>query len=190
LKKKQIYNDEEASSYLNASVDTENPFKVIKKELSELEHILEELGIWSFALAYQQSIINIQSCMEYFNDKIETNFIELFLQNLKNIFEQSIQSLLSKEDQDDSKKILEYSSNKLNCLVNLFQANNLKFKQFHSIVFVERRSTAFYLNKLFSKLNELDDYNFIKSDFLYGYSSSKYPGVDIVMNNIKQVTNI
>lgn len=182
-----IYDDEEVSSYVNASVDTENPFKTIKKELSELEHILEELGSWSFAGAFEQSLLNIQSCLEYFNDKLELNVMNLFLENLKKIFESSIQSILSKEDLEDSKKILDNSSNKLNCLVNLFQANNLKSKEFHSIVFVERRSTAFYLNKLFSKLNELDDYKFIKSDFIYGYSTSKAPGTDIVMNNIKQV---
>ncbi len=154
--------------------------------MSELEHILEELGIWSFALAYEQSIIIIKSSIEYFSDKIETNVIESFLENLNNIFESSIQPVLSKEDLEDPKKILFNSSNKLNCLVNLFQAN-LEYKQFHSIVFVERKSTAFYLNKLFSKLNELDEYKFIKSDFLYGYSSSKSSGCDIVMNNIKQV---
>ena len=54
-----VYNNEEVSSYLNASVDTENPFKTIKKELSELEHILEELGIWSFTGAFEQSLLNI-----------------------------------------------------------------------------------------------------------------------------------
>jgi len=165
------------------SIDLENPFKVIKKELSDLINIYEELGIWSLSHACVESVKTIKRTLETCKHFIASELVENIGDSVYNSICYLIQKIMIKGDEDDVEKILKYSSEKVNCLIDIFRSS-LMANKFHAIVFVERKHTAFYLDQILQKISKLEEYNFIKSDFVFGNSRQS---IKEVMNNSKQV---
>ncbi len=118
-------------------------------------------------------------------DKIpeDSDLVEEFVANFESAFESTMRLSITEQDQNDPNQILKYSSDKLNSLVDLIRNINAKPQLVHSIVFVERRSIAFYLNSLLSKLSQLEEWKFIRSDFLFSICKSS----NIDMDKTKQV---
>lgn len=165
------------------SIDLENPFKVIKKELSDLINIFEELGIWSLSQACVDSVKTIKRSLETCKHFITTELVENIGESINKSVFFLIRKLMSKDDEQDVNKVLKYSSEKVNCLVDIFRSS-LMANKFHAIVFVERKHTAFYLDKILQKISKLEEFNFIKSDFVFGNSRQN---IKEIMNNSKQV---
>ena len=165
------------------SVDFENPFKVIKKELSDLINIYEELGIWSLCSACLESIKTIRKTLDTSKHCMTIEKINDICDSLQNVIFFLIRKQMTEEDESNVEKILNFSSEKVNCLIDIFKASFVSNK-FHAIVFVERKYTAFYLNQILEKISHLEEYHFIKSDFVFGNSRQN---IKETMNNTKQV---
>lgn len=148
------------------SNENESPFKTIKRECSDLDNILKDLGLWSFSIALQDAIEKYKK-----NDSISSkNVTEMknFGEQLEDLFKQ-VRLKISQEEEENLENILIFSSEKLNCLLDIYNENNKK-SNFHSIVFVERKSTAKYIDIVFKKLSQIEKWSFIKSDHLFGVS--------------------
>jgi endoribonuclease Dicer len=89
---------------------------------------------------------------------------------------------MSEEDESNFKKVLEFSSEKVNCLIEIFRSSIIAQK-FHAIVFVERKYSAYYLDQILQKLCKMEEFAFIKSDFVFGNSRQN---IKEIMNNTKQ----
>lgn len=163
------------------NTETDNPFKVIKKELGDLENLLEELGLWSFCKAYQDSVQRILNNFNSVDKSLNNNVIDLMKTSLTSLFNQHVRSIISEEDENNLEKILELSSVKVNCLLDIFNSYKATPK-FHSIVFVDRKTIAFHLNLIIQNLSQLDEWKFIKSDYLFSDSGSY-----VAMSATKQV---
>jgi ERCC4-related helicase len=81
--------------------------------------------------------------------------------SLEHVYTQYVEKLLPKEEEDNVEKILSYSSEKFRALFHWLKAKAEKEDNFKTIVFVERMSTAFYINRLLSALSQ--KFTFIKS---------------------------
>ena len=175
--------DENKRDYAAFSGEIENPFKIIKKELTDLINIYEELGIWSFTSACLDSLKTIKRALEACNHCLSTEIIQNIVDSIHDNLFFLIRQTMSLEDQNDSNKILEYSSEKVNCLIEIFRSS-FEAKQFHAIVFVERKYTAYYLDQIMQKICSLDEFSFIKSDYVFGNTRQN---TKEIMNNAKQV---
>ena len=165
--------------------NSENPYKVAKREVSDGLHILKELGIWSFGVFFQTAIERIKRAFEPRDMfAITPENAEMISNLLDNFFNQIVRSILSKDDEANNDKIFVYSSSKLNSLLDILKTNETK-GLFHSIVFVQTRVEAACLSEVLEKISELSEWKFIKSDFIYSDSSSLNSFK--VMNAAKQV---
>lgn len=179
-----IADDSETSLDLSLfKADSENPFKVVKKELSDLINIYEELGIWSLSIACEDAIQTIKGSFDSFKHSIDISVMDNIGDSIKTAVYTAIRQVMNEEDEKDAKKILKYSTEKVRCFVEVLR-NSFGDKKIHGIVFVERKHTAYYLNRILDSIKVLDEYSFIKSDFLFGASRSN---TKEVMNNAKQV---
>lgn len=161
--------------------DPKNPYKILKNELSNLQNHLEELGLWSFKKAFDDFL------QRWSKVKVEDAESEwkMMLHHLSEIRLTYIETLLPKVDEDNVEKLLEYSSQKLRALIEWLKEKANNYKTFHAIVFVERRSTAYYLNLVLTQLGE--KYPFIKSNFMHGDAKG---AIDVPMDLKKQVNGI
>jgi hypothetical protein len=176
--------EEVQRKYSKFSVDIENPFKVIKKELSDLINIYEELGVWSLSHAYVESVKTIKKSLETCKHIIGSELIENIGESINKSISYLIRKLIADGEENDVDKILRNSSEKVNCLVDIFKTS-LTTNKFHAIVFVERKHTAYYLDQILQKISKLEEFKFIRSDFVFGNSRQN---IKEFMNNSKQVS--
>ena len=180
----QMINSEENKlDYSTFSSDIENPFKIIKKELTDLLNIYEELGIWSLSSACVDSIKTIRRALETCKHCLSKELIDNIADSIEENIFFIIRQTISLEDQNNIGKILEFSSVKVNCLVEILRSS-YNAKKFHAIVFVERKYTAYYLDQILQNIRQLPDYDFIKSDYVFGNTRQN---IKEIMNNAKQV---
>ena len=131
--------------------------RIIKNELSNVESDLEELGVWSFKKAFEEFVLLIRRLA---SDNPKMCSFKGLADSLEHVYSQYVEKLLPKDEED---KILSYSSEKFRALFHWLKAKmSEKHVNFKTIVFVERMSTAFYINRLFSALSQ--KFTFIKSD--------------------------
>jgi superfamily II DNA/RNA helicase len=157
-----------------------------------LEKVYEELGLFSLKSALNKTL----ECMESFIKSLDSNFNQLAsVKSIQISFENILNKLnlqLSQEEELDENRnklnlyeiIIKYSSNKVKSLLEIFRTHNQSNK-FWSIVFVERKYTASFLNDLIQKLSEnSSEWTFLKSDLIYGSSRENNRET---FNSIKQV---
>ena len=153
--------------------------RIIKNELSNVESHLEDLGVWSFKKAFEEfvSLIRRLASDDADNPKM-CSWKRDLATSLEHVYSQYVEKLLPKEEEDNVEKILSYSSEKFRALFHWLKANmSDKHANFKTIVFVERISTAFYMNRLLSALSQ--KFTFIKSDLEW---------IEAPMDSKKQVT--
>lgn len=168
-------------------------FREFERELSNLKDILEEIGLYSFRKALSTVFndllmrINIKRLK---NDaKLAVDLIESSFELLKSIADDCVRKGKEEEDDNDdemsAREMLELSSEKLRCLVDLFRerrcSDNVDVAKFHAIVFAERKLTVEYLAAFFNALanDDNEQYGYLKSGFVVGsstYSSKEAAG--------------
>ncbi len=177
----------------------ENPYKFLRSVFTDLQHILVELGLYSFKKAYHETIST-----KKLDEKLAIlllNFaklegIENLVKTIVTYFDDLILNYLPDSLDQDINNILKYSSAKVKALVEIFRKVNVKDNvnadansdidsKFHSIVFVERKKTVYYLDALFKEFSVLEDLNFIKSTYIHGSSALN---AEETMNHKKQVS--
>ena len=178
IQRLELKPDDDNLKHLN-----DNIFKPLKKEFNDLKSVFLELGLWSFNLAYNnsmQTIINKIPTVCYDDD---ADYFQSYIEGLKLKFDDIISKLYTNDE--ITQNILQFSSEKVNCLIEIFQDANLRptdeqNEKIHSIVFVERKKIAYYLDILFKTINQRDDFNFIQSDHLYSSSQSNAKDMSIL----------
>lgn len=156
-------------------VQDDKPYKLLKKLFADLESVFLELGLWSFAKAFENTRLIINTKSSEWRENPITNDLAL----LATRADLSVSNLLQNFDvTNEELNILENSSQKVKCLVDLFQSAALDTRSdsFHSIVFVDRKSTAIHLNNLFCELSKKENWTFLISDYLFGDSACSESG--------------
>jgi superfamily II DNA/RNA helicase len=101
---------------------------------------------------------------------VEKILKENIMNSFKKIFDIFMSEIadLNSENEDDLNKITKYSSQKVNCLLELLKCQDKSLK-FHSIIFVERKQTAQYLDIIFQRLSLSlnNEWNFLRSNLLF-----------------------
>lgn len=175
----------------NSNKSSNNPYKYLKKEFTEQLHILLELGLYGFKQAFTAFKSTVNKRIESYN-QIDLKEINELIESLKMHFDYLLSLNLPDEDEQEGNKILGYSSKKVNALVDIYrEAYRTEMveisSKFHSIIFVDRKRIAFYLNSILEKLsNSCENLNFIKCSFVYGTSMNNAEQ----MNPTKQVKKI
>lgn len=147
------------------SNDTDN----IRKELTDLKNIEIELGVWSFKKALEKFLSNFKiNSINQDQEFLKLNELLIPNNDLKN--------------HNVGEKILKYSSSKVNLLLQILNDHRGSKKDFHAIVFVERKKTASLLSQLLNSLK----YSFLKCDFVHGINSRSM-GIYETLNLKKQV---
>lgn len=179
IEKLQLKEDDD---HLNHLVD--NVFKPLKREFGDLKSIFLELGLWSFNIAYNDSMENMLDKIPTVCFDSDATYFKEYVRDIKLKFDDLIFKCYSQDEITEN--ILEFSSEKVNCLVEIFHDANLKSSEdtqnekMHSIVFVDRKKIAYYLDFLLKKLNQRDCLNFIQSDHLYSSSQSNAKDMSIL----------
>jgi hypothetical protein len=179
--------EKEKSDHLGNIKSSDNPFKVMKGLLFNLENVLAELGIWSFAKMFKLILAKLNEIFKS-NGFIETNkeSVQGLLDLFKDIEDSMIRKQLSAEDENDISKIYLHSSEKFKALVHILLQNKEK-KFFHSIVFTQTRLTAYYISIMLNEMAKLDEFSFIKVGHIYGDSKCAERFKEDSMNATKQV---
>lgn len=118
---KSIENNEMDLNPTICSNEVESPFRTLRKECSDLENIIEELGLWSFSMAFQNSIKVIRKAFSSCDDRINMVDIDSMIESMNCIFNIEVRKLISEEDELECEKTLDLSSEKLNCLLEIFR---------------------------------------------------------------------
>ena len=186
-----IKNDDGIESHHKIE-QSENPFRFLKKEFADLESIFMELGLWSFQVAYKTLFKSLPARMLLFKKFLSTEFVDTLVASLECSFDLLLSQLIT--DSETTEDVLANSSDKVNCLVNIFKDAHMNYSKhssdeasisrFHSIIFVARKKTASYLNNIFSLLSRNEEFYFLKSDFVYGTTQTN---AEENMNVIRQV---
>ena len=173
----------------------ENPYKFLRSVFTDLQHILIELGLYSFKKAYRETIttkkLEEKLAMLLLNMKIEG--IENLVKTIVAYFDDLLSHYLPDSIDQDINNVLKYSSSKVKALVEIFRKVNIKDNllnadmdsKFHSIIFAERKKTVYYLDALFKELSVLEELSFIKSAYIHGSSALND---EETMNHKKQVS--
>ncbi len=145
----------------------ENPYRLLNKEFGDLKVLFDELGLWGFKEAFSCVMESLKNKASDWKNCNRRKTIEKLLENIELCFS----GLLSEVD---SLNVLRYSSEKVNVLVQIFKENNLKSqeKNFHSIVFVDRKIIAVYLNEILKSLRSMPEWQFLCSDFYFSIGTS------------------
>jgi hypothetical protein len=76
-----------------------------------------------------------------------------------------------------------FLTSKVKCIINILLKLNLNSEQFHAIIFVEKRDTAFLLDCLLKKLVSFSKFSeqlkFIKSDYIVGHENDNHARMTI-----------
>lgn len=164
------------------SSKNENVFNALKKECSDIENIFDELGLWSFYKALKIFVIDQLDTNKFFstepNEKNKLDEIKLNFRNLLDL----VPTFLSEENEINAEKILEYSSDKFKKLFEIYLKQKNNNQNFHSIIFVERKSTAYHMDLILKNLAQTETWSFIKSDYISSISGGKKN-----MNSTQQV---
>jgi hypothetical protein len=173
----------------------ENPFKIVKNILGAMKEILKELGLWAFVVYLKEILTKkmFSECMNNFKasyNLIDENLINDtldFIRKIEAYFRYLIDEKRLLDDEElEPKNIIKNSCNKLSCLLQVlndayeFEKNSsltttttIKGYKFHSIIFVERKSIAEYIDRILKALSSLEEWNFIRSDFVTGNSQKR-----------------
>lgn len=146
-----------------------NPYKTLKKELCDLEVLFVELGLWSFDKAFKTTIDYLKAKILDWKDCSQgESFVKLVLS-----LETCINNLLNDVECLDT-NLLIYSSEKVNALVQIYKEKGQSSvkENFHSIVFVDRKIVAVYLDMILKKLSEMPGWTFLRSDFFFSVGTS------------------
>jgi hypothetical protein len=172
-------------------IEPSNPYRILKNELSNVESHLEELGVWSFKKAFEEfaslirKLASVAAAGEDDPDKPKMCSWKDLAASLEHVYSQYVEKLLPKEEEDNTDKILSYSSEKFRALFQWLKAKAEKDANFHTIIFVERKSTAFYMNRILTALSQ--KYPFIRSDFVHGDTKINLFSNESAMDSKKQV---
>lgn len=195
----------------------DNPFSKLKKKLANLDSALMDLGIWSFKHAFQafleqeskskymdenENITEFTQSLQLINDSIVNKMTDFGgelneADKIRVYSSDKVSSLLDllkiyANEQRDRMIPTSFSMPSLSAAqsspTSSSHFKSLSSNLFHAIIFVERKHTAYYLNKLFQKLHDSkpEEWSFLKSDFVCSCNRTE---IDIdIMNPSKQVT--
>ena len=157
-----------------------NPFKDCKKYFSDLSCILDELGYYAFYLSYKKIRDKMLKAFSEFQN-FRLSDIHSYLECLFNFIDEFCCQVIKEEELLGIKEnSFEYSSPKVKCFLNILkekhEADSLQTSvdtKFHAIVFVERKETALGFRDLLKKISLLDEWNFIRSEYIIGHSNLK-----------------
>ena len=167
---RKLVNDEE--NFFLFSTKNKNLFTSLKRECSDLENIFDDLGLWSFSIALKQFMekLNAEDFSTF--ESTEKQKINLVRGDFENLLK-NLSQFISETDELNCEKILEFSSDKLKKLLDIFLKNKIENHNFHSIIFVERKSIAFLIDLVLKKLAETETWSFIKSDYISSITGGK-----------------
>lgn len=182
FKKRIIGNSNENNEQIGFLIE-KNPFKEFKKYFSDLACILEELGYYSFYHYYQDKLkLQIKEIL----NEIKNHYVDFYMSSSEIItkifqFIDTICECISPENENklnDINFIYECSSPKVKLFLDVVKEKHLATKEtnqekFHAIVFVERKETALMLQKLLENISKLDEWKFIKCEYIVGHSNIK-----------------
>ena len=155
-----------------------NPFKDCKKYFSDLACILDELGYYGFYLTFKKLKEKVTRIFSEFQIAI-INDIQEYLNSLFEFISNFLEQFIC-VDAFVKENILNYSSPKLQCFLNILKEKHfadLKANtenKFHAIVFVERKETALVFKDMLKEISELDEWKFIRCEYIIGHSSLKH----------------
>jgi len=144
-----------------------------KKYFTDTDYVIEELGLASFHFKYQfmkdklERLCNEIVCSQSENKEFLTVLKEI-LQDLDDLHANFLnETNLMNENKIDENSLSKMISVKVKTLLKLLKNKYDNEKKIHSIVFVERRETAYLLNQLLTSLSEAET-AFIKSGYIIG----------------------
>lgn len=148
--------------------DPTSPYGIVKRELSNLETILLELGSWSFKKAFGKFLPYLKKIAAV-QGKNQTNWLKL-VEHFEDTNNRVVRQLVPDEDENDVEKMYyKYSSKKVRALVDLLKSRAMDAKDFHAIIFVERKMTAYYLNDFLTSLKP--KIALLRCDYVHGINS-------------------
>jgi ERCC4-related helicase len=158
-----------------------NPFKDCKKYFSDLACILDELGYFAFYLSFRKLRDKMLRVFSEFQQNINLGDIKEYLEKLFAFINEFCNQVINGDEllgnKENSQK---YSSPKVQCFLNILKEKHLSDceasneNKFHAIVFVERKETALGFRDLMKKISELDEWKFIKCEYIIGHSNLKH----------------
>ena len=157
-----------------------NPFKDCKKYFSDLNCILDELGYFAFYLSFRKIREKMMRVFSEFQQNINIVDIKEYLEKLFDFINEFCNQVIDGDEllanKENSQK---YSSPKVQCFLNILKEKHLSDSEssdnkFHAIVFVERKETALGFRDLMKKISELDEWKFIKCEYIIGHSNLKH----------------
>lgn len=167
---KKMVNENE--NFLVFSSKNENIFNSLKKECFDLENIFDELGLWSFSKALKQFMEKLNN-VNFSNFESEKQKIILIKEKFEKILQNLVSQFISETDEQNPEKILEFSSDKLKKMLDVFFDFKTNSQNFHSIIFVERKSIAYSIDLVLKELAQTETWSFIKNDYISSITGGK-----------------
>ncbi|RNA38512.1 Endoribonuclease Dicer [Brachionus plicatilis] len=168
--KENAFNGEDRQMIFSSQND--NPYNSIKKECSDVQNVFEELGLWSFCKALREFNDRLVSTNYSAFEPSEKKKIDEFIKKFENLFEM-VREIMSEEDEHNVEKIYQFSSEKLKKMLDIYLQQKENNQNFHSIIFVERKYMAYFMDMILKNLNQTETWSFIKSDFISSISGTK-----------------
>lgn len=147
--------------------------KRFKKYFTDTDYVIEELGLAAFHFKYQFIKEKLERlCSELNSQSMNLDFskvLEEILKELKNLYDMYLNETQILSIDEINKQILyKMTSVKVKYFLEqiklAYQSEKINF---YSIVFVERRETAYILNQLLNGLVD-GEWSFISCDFVLG----------------------
>ena len=147
--------------------------KRFRKYFTDTDYVIEELGLAAFHFKYQFIKEKLERlCSELNSQSIYLHFsktLEEILKDLENLYDMYLNETQFLSIDGINKQIIyEMTSVKVKYFLEQIKlAYQHEEINFHSIVFVERRETAYILNQLLNGLVD-GEWSFISCDFVLG----------------------
>lgn len=146
--------------------------KDLRNLIKDAIYHIQMLGIFGSFKATMAYIIQLERLKLHCDDTkmycIFSSVLSLFVQ-IKSIFQSEMKNIEPKD------QIMRFSSDKIHVLIDILREYKVTSKQeLCAILFVERRFTAKILYHILMALSEIDEFSFIKSNFIVGYNNNPY----------------
>ena len=166
--------------FFNKQVDVDK----LKSILGDVLFNLKSMGFWCGEKVAEFHIKELTDMNS--NDISIINYVISCL----TLFKNAIHNYLSTYDM--RRKLIDFSSPKLRCLLNILKDYNESFERqddnLCAIIFVDRRSSSSILTKWLFEISKVDpQYNFLKVEFVVGNSSSSLKIARSTLNNQKGI---
>lgn len=161
----------------------------ITRYFRDLSETINEIGFYGFYLKHESSkeyLNGLVTSLMQNNDQVNRQFGQILFHILQDFNE--LYSAYELEDlfQDDSYKIL-YLSSKIKELLNILKEQYVVNTKFSAIIFVYKRNTAGIIDLVLKAISEIDEFRFIKSNYIVGHNVSGSKSRQISMEANEQV---